>query len=372
LEDDDNKQELNEDNQLKCSICKQLFNQPKFLSCTHTFCLQCCETLIKNKEQIQCPICQQITEISNVNQLVDNYLLIREIEEFALKNGTIECRACTSNDVGVAHCSTCSSYLCAKCCQAHQYMKCFEQHHVRQLSQIDHDEQNSTKKCSTHLKHEIKFFCTTCSQPLCDQCLSTHPTPQHDIHKNQFEQIRSDFNEKLDQVDQIRSNALANLDHQLTSLQHDYDKTKTQIDSAHAQYQQALNQVYKECLSSLSNLQRDEEMRLIDKLETIQKGSQSFDDSRTIFQRCLEKCSLNELMQLKSKLFDEKLNLFQQLFQIESTNDEQQQKNDLVQFLATPIQDFQQIIKSNFGQLIKPQSKQQTSSPTNNHYQVFK
>jgi len=64
LEDDDgNKQELNEDNQLKCFLCKQLFNQPKFLSCTHTFCLQCCEKLIRNKNQIQCPICQQITQV---------------------------------------------------------------------------------------------------------------------------------------------------------------------------------------------------------------------------------------------------------------------------------------------------------------------
>jgi hypothetical protein len=62
LEDDDDKQELNEDNQLKCSFCKQLFNQPKFLSCTHTFCLQCCEKLFE-KDQIQCPLCQQITQV---------------------------------------------------------------------------------------------------------------------------------------------------------------------------------------------------------------------------------------------------------------------------------------------------------------------
>jgi hypothetical protein len=116
-------------------------------------------------------------------------------------------------------------------------------------------------------------------------------------------------------------------------------------------------------------------MRLIDKLETIQKGSQSFDDSRSVFQRCLSKCSLNELVQLKTKLFDDKLNSFQQLFQIETTNfkinDEHQQKHDLVQFISTPIQDFQQIIKLNFGQLIKPQAKP-ISSPSNNHHQVFK
>jgi hypothetical protein len=74
---------------------------------------------------------------------------------------------------------------------------------------------------------------------------------------------------------------------------------------------------------------------------------------------------------LKTKLFDDKLNSFEDLFHIESTNDEQQQqkKNDLVQFLSTPIQDFQQLIKLHFDQIRKFQSKQQISSPINNHYQ---
>jgi uncharacterized paraquat-inducible protein A len=62
-DDDEQKQELNEDNQLKCSLCKQLFTQPKFFSCTHTYCLRCCEKLVE-KDQIQCPTCQQITEVN--------------------------------------------------------------------------------------------------------------------------------------------------------------------------------------------------------------------------------------------------------------------------------------------------------------------
>ncbi|CAF1188236.1 unnamed protein product [Rotaria sp. Silwood1] len=376
LEDDDKKQDINDDNQLKCYLCKQLYNQPKFLSCTHTYCFKCCEKLIKNntnKDQIQieCPLCQQITEVSNLNMLVDNYLLNHEIENLALKKGSIECRACTSNDIGVAHCSTCSSYLCSKCCQAHQYMKCFEQHHVRRLSQIDNDEHISNNLCKSHDKYDLIYYCRTCSISLCEQCLLLHPTTTHDIEKNRFELIRQDLNDKINHIDQIRSNALAYLDHQLTSLQHDYDKAKTQIDQTHQLYQQVLNDVYKEYLSSLSSLQRDEEMRLIDKLETIQKGSQSFDDSRTVFQDCLLKCSLNELIELKKKLFDQKLNSFQQLFQYDSSNfkiNEQLNKDDLVQFISTPIQDFQQLIKLHFGQLIKPQSKQ-ISSPNNQHYQ---
>ena len=114
-------------------------------------------------------------------------------------------------------------------------------------------------------------------------------------------------------------------------------------------------------------------MRLIDKLEKLQKDSQSFDDNRIIFERCLEKCSLNELIELKTKLFDEKFHSFEDLFHIDSTND-QQDKLHLIEFLQTPIDDFQQILKLHFGQLIKPETKQQQqqiSSPTTNHYQVF-
>ena len=62
-DDDDDDDQL-----LKCSSCKQLFNQPKFLSCAHTFCLQCCEKFLfnsSNKDQIQCPTCQQITHVKS-------------------------------------------------------------------------------------------------------------------------------------------------------------------------------------------------------------------------------------------------------------------------------------------------------------------
>lgn len=123
-------------------------------------------------------------------------------------------------------------------------MKCFEQHQVRQLSQINKNDININRTCQTHSNNLINFYCKTCSINLCDQCLLIHPTTQHEIEKNPFEQISSDLNDKINQIDKIRLNALANLDHQLTSLQHDYDKAKIQIDLAYSQYQQILNDVY--------------------------------------------------------------------------------------------------------------------------------
>lgn len=110
-------------------------------------------------------------------------------------------------------------------------------------------------------------------------------------------------------------------------------------------------------------------MRLIDKLEKMQKGSQSLDDNRMMFERCLDKCSLKELIELKTKLFDEKFHFFDDLFHSDCIND-QQEKSNLIQFLPTPIDDFQQMLKLHFGQLIKPQTKQSISSPTTNVYPV--
>lgn len=149
-------------------------------------------------------------------------MLIHEIEEYSLKKGTIECRACTSNEKGVAYCSTCLSYLCGKCCQAHQYMKCFEHHNVRNLS-------NETTTTTTTVIINDK---------------ENHDNNNNKLEKQEIEEMKKDLNEKLNKIDKQRLNSLSNLDSELTSHQHDYDKTRIEIDLAHTKYQQILNQVY--------------------------------------------------------------------------------------------------------------------------------
>ena len=90
-------------------------------------------------------------------------------------------------------------------------MKCFEQHHVRYLKQDEQEQQISSTENSDQI---------------------------------QFQQIRSNFQEKFDEIDEQRSNALAHLDYNLTSLQHFYDQIKNQIDIYHQQYQQILYEIH--------------------------------------------------------------------------------------------------------------------------------
>ena len=49
-------------NEYKCSVCLELFTDPKVLPCCHTFCLECLKktaTREKTRGQITCPKCRE-------------------------------------------------------------------------------------------------------------------------------------------------------------------------------------------------------------------------------------------------------------------------------------------------------------------------
>eukprot|EP01095_Lingulamoeba_sp_RSL-Kostka_P000812 TRINITY_DN1108_c4_g1_i1.p1 TRINITY_DN1108_c4_g1~~TRINITY_DN1108_c4_g1_i1.p1 ORF type:complete len:426 (+),score=87.67 TRINITY_DN1108_c4_g1_i1:66-1343(+) len=64
-------------NELHCSLCLEIFEEPRTLDCQHNFCLECLR-LLKNKYKqnyISCPICRTKTELFDM-----------EIEELPISN----------------------------------------------------------------------------------------------------------------------------------------------------------------------------------------------------------------------------------------------------------------------------------------------
>ncbi|CAF1095991.1 unnamed protein product [Adineta steineri] len=72
---------------IKCPICLDNFNEPRILSCSHTYCLQCIKDLAaQNQGQFTCPLRDRTTISStNIDSLPLN-LVIRDIVDLVTKH----------------------------------------------------------------------------------------------------------------------------------------------------------------------------------------------------------------------------------------------------------------------------------------------
>src|SRR6218665_427603 len=69
----------------ECSICTEIFTNPKILPCVHTFCLHCLETYGKDKkpgDQMVCPICRKefIIPYGGFSNLPNNFFIGKMVE----------------------------------------------------------------------------------------------------------------------------------------------------------------------------------------------------------------------------------------------------------------------------------------------------
>lgn len=72
-------------------------------------------------------------------------------------------------------CQTCSLKLCNFCKEAHQRQRSTSTHMVRTLGELlkkSHrsDPEARSIKCPMHPEHQLKLFCTTCHQVICNEC----------------------------------------------------------------------------------------------------------------------------------------------------------------------------------------------------------
>ena len=131
---------LNE--QLKCSVCLEIYNDPKILKCFHIFCQTCLERIYQKQAipgYLSCPNCRQVTPISggktanlqpafHINcllEIVNQHkkkpmgLLAGEVVKYHNScdppSSSIIC--CSEHEARVAelYCETCKEMICLKC-----------------------------------------------------------------------------------------------------------------------------------------------------------------------------------------------------------------------------------------------------------------
>ena len=179
---------------MTCGVCFKPYNDPRILSCLHSFCLQCLHHEIEksgSQQMFQCPICEQNTSIpvGGASVLPQNLLLGFEVEVAGYmskmtSNSDVACDQCAegSSDPAVVFCCACHHFLCAFCLEHHKRNRMWSKHKIVGLDQEGARQLHTTMKprdhyCSqpNHEDNKLNFYCETCSLLVCLHCTTvTH------------------------------------------------------------------------------------------------------------------------------------------------------------------------------------------------------
>ena len=116
-------QELEED--VTCSVCKEIFQDPRILKCHHTICAACTKELTK-EGKVKCPICRA-TSLSR--GIVTDFRIAGLIDKLRKRSATgIKCFECEdATKVITFFCKQCELHFCNKCSKEHQQRYIFHE-----------------------------------------------------------------------------------------------------------------------------------------------------------------------------------------------------------------------------------------------------
>ena len=155
------------------------------LSCCHSFCTQCIQSLInegKGAKILSCPFCHQTTPVPKygVTSLPRNLHLVNKQGDTLHKvtsNPPPSCDSCSEN-TSIAYCTECTDFLCKQCWNAHQLLRSSRTHSSFTLEDAHAMSQDKLTKlipsfihtCQDHTDQQLKYYCQRCVIPVCSEC----------------------------------------------------------------------------------------------------------------------------------------------------------------------------------------------------------
>ena len=201
-------------NLLLCGVCKKTINEPKKLSCSHSFCKACVENLATQDKgndgegkKLNCPTCRSTTTLKpgeNVAGLPDNEFILKLLTAVG-PNRHQQVSVCShcQKEPPMTVCMECGRLLCHECLMKHDGWPIMECHTVLSISEIvNRDEQQKIGaeklSCTQHEDANPKFYCETCKELICMKCMTTvHTKPGHtcvaihEIYRKQQEVVKT-------------------------------------------------------------------------------------------------------------------------------------------------------------------------------------
>ena len=259
------------------------------LSCCHSFCIQCIQSLVNKSDRtssVICPICHETTLVSlkGVTSLSCSlHLFNKQCDILAKITSTPPplCDTC-GKDTSITYCTECKYLLCKRCWDDHQGFLPLRKHSSLSLDKVGSMSKSDltkiipsfTHSCQDHSNQQLKYYCQQCTIPVCSECTIIN----HKYHtvaeiskqvKKEKPAIRENI-QGFQKAEQQLQTALASGEEIKKKIKTCQDKVDTEIRQAFATLRQQLRQREESMLRQSREMADDEVTHLSPQLEEIQ------------------------------------------------------------------------------------------------------
>ena len=157
------------------------YDDPRLLSCLHSFCKNCLTNSITN-DIVICPTCTEPTVISSkgIDGLPVNIRVLREIEAAKVikkASSNTVCEDCITDPPAVSYCIDCEEFICIDCNELHKKKRKLLDHKVININNLTISsllEKTKPSLCPRHTKEPLDLYCKECCTISCRLCVLTN------------------------------------------------------------------------------------------------------------------------------------------------------------------------------------------------------
>ena len=306
-------------NNLSCPVCYQLFNNPKYLPCYHSYCEGCLEKM-QVQSKIICPECRKEAKVpaGGVKEFATNFFINRLVDDLILKKKVageekVNCDDCDEDDPVVSFCPDCNSFLCSVCNDSHNRQKRFRGHGVVPLTELRSNKDTSAIQakaaiplCKDH-DEQLKYYCETCDELVCVYCtVKKHNGHNHDSMKNMASKHRSQLKKVTTPIVgmiQDLSDVHDNIDKMVKKIRKQGDEVNKQVDQHYDELVEKLMKQKDQVKQQVRDTVSQKEKALTTQLDEVDSTQAELVSMKEL-NDALEKSSDQEALSAKKQVID--------------------------------------------------------------------
>ena len=307
--------------EVSCSVCSDLFTDPKHLSCLHSFCLKCLNRWYETcggGEAIKCPKCQTLSRVPASGDLKDlptSFYLNGLIDVLAIKEckkTQVTCGNCDKKSSEASYCFQCCIFYCEQCLVGHKMMRDKKEHRVLAVKEFqDKDYEDVLKRpvfCSKerHQKEELKYYCKECETALCQTCVTLNHGG-HDLRlieeeaENKTLEIKSILQSQREGLD-AKLNVIAQLDEDCAKVIQQSEIARRDVQRFADGLIKTIQAKMKNIITAVENQTKKSLEILKAKRSAIQQQINATESSLKEADKLLKRSTTAEVVQLKKSL----------------------------------------------------------------------